>query len=251
MKHIDNLLKNEFSKTTLEKMSRVHLLNRTDTKFIFNVKSLFDLLLLAKEDYLTLVINDESILDYSTQYYDTEDFEMYRLHQNKKLNRYKIRQREYLISNIGFMEIKFKSNKKRTIKSRFKIDRIEDELSAKSITFINEHSIYDGHRLVKSLLNKFSRITLVHKTKMERVTVDFNLNFCNEKKEIQLPYLAIVEVKREGNASSELISLLKQNKIYQKSFSKYSIGTLLLNPTFKGNSFKRTLLTLEKIKNYA
>ena len=42
------------------------------------------------------------------------------MHQNKKLNRYKIRQREYLISDISFFEIKFKSNKGRTIKKRIK-----------------------------------------------------------------------------------------------------------------------------------
>ena len=105
--------------------------------------------------------------------------------------------------------------------------------------------------MIKSLLNGFTRITLVHKSDMERITIDCNLDFQNAINHIKLPYLTIIEVKREGNASSDIIKLLKQYKIYPHSFSKYSIGTLLLNPSFKGNSFKKTLLKLNKIKNYA
>jgi len=250
MKELQNIINTKYNKTSLEQMSNVQLLNRTDTKFILNIDRLNNLLDSASEMYDVLEINGEQLLNYNTQYYDTPNFQMYKAHQNKKLNRFKIRQREYLISNIGFMEVKFKSNKGRTDKSRFQINGIESELSEKSLEFITDNSFYRGSSLVKSLLNRFSRITLVHKMDVERVTIDFNLDFRNESSFVTLPYLSIVEVKREGYARSDLIDLLKENRIYKKSFSKYSIGTLLLNPNFKGNSFKKTLLTLKKIENY-
>ena len=238
---------NEFESTTLKEMDNVKLMNRTDTKFIFNIEKLGEILRQAIINYKVLEINNERILDYKTQYFDTEKFDLFLMHQNKKLNRYKLRQREYLISNISFFEIKFKSNKGRTIKNRIKTKGLETNLPENFKEFVKNNTPFNGNEFKTSVLNSFSRITLVHKVDSERITIDINLGYKLDNNEAKLPFLTIAEVKREGYNKSDFITLLKENRIYTQSMSKYSIGVLLLNKKLKYNNFKEKLLTLKKI----
>lgn len=102
----------------LEEMEQVKLMNRTDTKYWFHFKHLQELLQEIKNDYFVLEINQKSELPYSTTYYDTLNNSMFLEHHNGKLNRYKVRRRSYVSSEICFLEMKFKNNKGRTIKKR-------------------------------------------------------------------------------------------------------------------------------------
>lgn len=240
---------NNYKSVSLEDMDKVKLMNRTDTKFIFNIEHLELILSELMEQYDLLEINGEHVLDYQSQYFDTEDFDLYLNHQNEKLNRYKIRQRKYLISDLSFFEIKFKSNKGRTIKKRIKIKNINENLSPKLKRFIENNTPYMADAFKASVINNFSRITLVHKVNNERITIDQNLNYEYLNENLELGFLAIAEVKREGYAKSYFIDVLKRHRIHPQSMSKYCIGTLLMNKELKYNRFKEKLLTLNKIAN--
>ena len=87
-----------FAPITLEQMSGVKLMNRTDTKFVTNMEKLRKLLLLAQPDYYVQEIDDERNLEYDTTYFDTTAFDMYNQHQWGHTNRQKIRFRTYCIS---------------------------------------------------------------------------------------------------------------------------------------------------------
>jgi hypothetical protein len=237
----------EFQSTSLDQMDKVKLMNRTDTKFIFNVEKLSKILESALDKYYILEISNNRLLDYRTQYFDTDDFNMYIVHQNKKLNRFKIRQREYMISDISFLEVKFKSNKGRTIKKRIKSKGLVENLTPEFKSFIEQKTPFNGEKLVASILNSFSRITLVHKTKQERITIDLNLGYKYKNDSVVLSFLTIAEVKREGYAKSDFIDILKENKIYKQGMSKYSIGVLLFNKHLKYNTFKKKLLKIKKL----
>ncbi|MEA3494660.1 MAG: polyphosphate polymerase domain-containing protein [Bacteroidota bacterium] len=241
---------NDFSPTTLDEMDNVKLMNRTDTKFVFNVEQLFSILEKAKDSYKLLKINNENYLGYETLYFDTINFDMYNAHINGKLNRYKIRQRKYLISDLNFLEIKFKNNKRRTIKKRLKIKSIETDISKKSKKFIENNSTFFPDSLEAKLESNFSRLTLVHKQKKERITIDINLNFKKENAKIELPFLVIAEVKQDGfSTQSDFMQILHQENVQPIGVSKYAIGTLLLNKNLKYNRYKNRLLTLKKISH--
>ena len=246
MLQINNIV-NEFESTSLKEMDNVKLMNRTDTKFIFNIDKLHAILEQAKEKYKVLEINEARVLDYKTQYYDTKNFDLFLMHQNEKLNRYKLRQREYLISDISFFEVKFKSNKGRTIKKRIKTKGLERKLPSRFKEFVKDNTPFLGNEFEASVLNSFSRITLVHRFDNERITIDINLAYKLDNKNAELPFLTIAEVKREGYSKSDFVNILKENRIYTQSMSKYSIGVLLLNKNLKYNNFKEKLLTLKKI----
>ena len=61
--------------------------------------------------------------------------------------------------------------------------------------------------------NKFSRITFVHKTRKERLTIDVNLRFKDvESNKTNLGEIVIAEVKQaKKNLSSDFIRLIKKN----------------------------------------
>ena len=96
-----------FDPITLKEMDGVKLMDRTDTKFTFNISNLPSILEAAKAHYRILDIEGNRISRYKTLYFDTDDFNLYNEHHCGKLNRYKIRHRTYVESNLGFLEVKF------------------------------------------------------------------------------------------------------------------------------------------------
>src|ERR1700749_1249511 len=109
-------------------MDRVKLMNRTDTKFTFTSAQLEMVLSEVLENYFILEVDGKRISRYRTLYYDTFNYNLYTKHHNGELNGYKIRHRTYVESEIGFLEIKFKNNKGRTIKDRIRQNDVPDSL---------------------------------------------------------------------------------------------------------------------------
>ena len=107
-----------FRPITLDEMDKVQLLNRMDTKFVFQVSKLPAFLEKIKERYRLLETNPLRYADYNSLYYDTPDFQLYFTHHRGKSGRYKIRFRSYNDTKLFFLEIKHKNNKGRTDKSR-------------------------------------------------------------------------------------------------------------------------------------
>ena len=103
-------LLNEFAPITLEQMSSVKLMNRTDTKFVTNIHKLFQLLEMACQDYYVQEIDGGRNLEYDTTYFDTTQYDMYNQHQWNHTNRQKIRFRTYCVNGLQFMEVKTKNN---------------------------------------------------------------------------------------------------------------------------------------------
>ncbi len=238
---------NRFSPISLKEMDGVKLLNRVDTKFVLSVYKLSHILNDLVEKYKVLEINGKRIMSYQTKYYDTVDFRMYNEHQNGKLNRFKVREREYMDSDINFLEVKFKNNKRRTVKSRIiKKDKTE-QFNDNEVDFINCNSPVPSEKLELKLFNTFNRITLTNQ--IERVTIDFGLGFNNGNgTSCSLPYTAIVEVKQSKfTINSDVVKVLKKHQIRPSGFSKYCIGSTFIYPSLKSNRFKSKLLLINKL----
>lgn len=245
---------NQLTPISLKEMDRVKLQNRTDTKFVFNADLLPIILTDIAEFYAILEIKGKRTNNYKTLYYDTKEFKSYIQHHNGKANRIKVRFRNYVESNLNYLEVKFKNNKNRTIKARTKTEAIETKLSAFSKEFIenNSYSFYEGNEVTPVLWNNFTRLTLVHKTKNERLTIDLNLGFESflngSKKDIN--HIIIAEVKQEkASSNSDFIQAIKKHHIRKSSMSKYCVGTALLNENLKQNNFKERILKINKLKN--
>lgn len=238
-----------FSPIKLAEMDNVKLMSRSDTKFAFKFSKLPELLNQMMPFYKVLEINGKFIHDYKSLYFDTDDRKFYLDHHNGRVNRNKVRFREYVGSDLTFLEIKRKNNKGKTIKKRMKVDSINDNLSVKQKEYI--YSIIGSNIILnsKQWIN-FSRITFVHKVHKERLTIDINLNFKEKDRRGDLNQIAIGEIKQERMSRlSDFMRIAKELHILPIRISKYCMSTLELNPELKQNRFKEKTLFLTKLKN--
>ena len=250
MASIDKLLE-ALAPITLDQMSSVKLMNRTDTKFVTNTAKLCRLLEMVKDDYYVQELGGERNLDYDTTYFDTQAFDMYTQHQYGHTNRQKIRFRTYCISGLQFMEVKTKNNHGRTKKKRIEVGDMDLNDEAKRL-FLDKHLRYGVDTLQPALNNHFSRITLVNKGKTERLTIDSSLHFHNLQggSDIDMGPLVVIELKRDGLVSSPVLSMLRQLRIQPHGFSKYCMGSALTGQDhLPVNRFKRKLIEVNKLVN--
>ncbi|MGQ1785843.1 polyphosphate polymerase domain-containing protein [Saccharicrinis sp. GN24d3] len=238
----------KFDSIQLSEMEQVKLMNRVDKKFWFHTNQLPALLDMISQDYFLLHINGQNLLQYSTVYFDTFESRMFAAHHNGKLNRYKIRRRSYVSSGISFFEVKFKNNKGRTIKKRIPSDFEVSDFTDQEVDFINEVTPFCHDELRPSLINNFSRLTLVNKNFKERCTIDLNLQFHQGDKTVSLDDLVIVEVKSDGRSSaSPLLTTLRDQRIKPAGFSKYCVGRTVTDTGLKRNAFKGKIRSIEKV----
>ena len=242
-----NLL--NFDKTTLAEMNSVSLMKRVDTKFILKESQLLEVLSKLYDDYKILEIDQERLMKYSTLYFDSENKKCFKDHHNGKLNRYKIRMRKYLVSDICFLEIKKKNNLGITNKIRRQIKDFETNLTTESKEFITESNI-NNLLLEPSLYNNFSRMTLVNKNEPERITIDVDLSFSFRNDKKKFDKLVVVEIKQEGKRLNTTINrALKSMSILPTNFSKYCIGISNIIDNIKSNRFKEINLKINKLNN--
>ena len=245
--NIDQIL-DKFQPIQLKEMDEVSLMKRVDQKFTIPFSKLITMLPKLTKEYRCLEIEEKRLFSYQTEYLDTTDQQMFLLHHNGRVNRYKIRFRDYIESNLSFLEIKFKNNKSETLKKRIKVAFGSRSIDEAEKIFISKNSTFNGGQIESKLANSFKRVTLVNLLNKERVTIDFQLKFKTQTENIDLPELAIIELKKEkSNSKSTIISLLKDNKIRPTNFSKYAIGSVLTRTDLKYNKFKNKLIYLNKI----
>jgi hypothetical protein len=242
---------NSFEPITLLEMDRVKLMNRVDTKFAFSVTEFLQLLPELKSHYRILEIEGTRTPFYESLYLDDSEFTFFRDHHNGRTNRFKVRFRKYVESNLVFLEIKHKY-KGRTDKRRIKVDEIPSELKEKHTDFIN--GVVTNQPSLKPVMwNSFNRLTLVNKTENERLTLDFNLTFKWDDHRILFDNLIIAELKQETvNRNSAFYELMKSKCIRPYRLSKYCIGSIeLFGGKLRYNRFKKKILKLKKINSYA
>ena len=239
----------QFTPISLKEMDGVELMNRTDTKFVVSLDDLLSILDEVKTTYRILEVNDIRFSHYETLYYDTEDFLFYTRHHNGKKNRWKIRKRSYIDSDLSFLELKFKTNRGRTQKQRTGIPEIGMELNGDEEKFIGRKAGIDFH-LFPQVKNNFTRVTLVEPSLPERITIDLQLSFEWNKISRELKQIVIVEVKQENrNRLSPFVQALKKRHVREESISKYCLGVAMLVPFVKKNNLKEKLIKVNKLES--
>jgi len=250
-KNYDGILAG-FDPIGLDEMDSVGLMNRTDSKYVFSAARIPDLLNKLTGHYKVLEINSIRCFAYNTTYLDTSDFVFYKHHVTGKLERNKVRYRQYESTGASFLEVKRKTNKNRTIKWRIKNSISENNsFDVKASDFLRKHVALNSEQLKPVTINRFNRITLVGSGMNERVTLDYNLSFSDPGGNIaSMPHIAIAEIKRDsGTGTSQIAGVLKEFSIRTTGFSKYCIGTALLYDIPRKNIIKSKLLLINKIEN--
>lgn len=237
-----------FEPIQLAEMNRVALLDRTETKYVLSLETLLRALARLDDAYAVLVVAGQRLNRYRTLYFDTADFALYHRHQQGARERYKLRAREYVETRFSFLEIKHKTNKGRTVKSRISTPQLMTALGECPPAFLVENFPYDAAELQPRLWNRYSRITLASRTRPERVTLDVDLAFAWGGQQAALPGVVIAEVKQERSSrDSEFVGLMRAHGVRSTGFSKYCLGVSLLYPEVKHNRLKAKQRLIAKV----
>ena len=253
----------KYEPITLAEMKGIRLMNRTDTKFVTTTERLKELFAMARAAYRAQEIDGRRVARYYTVYFDTEECDMFHVHQCGVLNRQKLRIRSYVDSGLNFLEIKTKNNHRRTKKQRVSVDDFDplspryDVISTNAddanhneyVDFVNSHLRYGADMLTPQLENRFNRITLVNNNKTERLTIDTDLRFHNltTGKDMSFDGIAIIELKRDGLVYSPIVDMLLDLRIKPMGFSKYCMGSAFTNDTLRHNRFIERMHTVGKL----
>lgn len=245
-------LAERFAPISLAEMDRVRLMNRTDAKFVLRVGDLPDLLAALRADYRCLSLDGQRLCGYETLYFDTPDLRLYHEHRTGRLNRYKIRQRRYVASGLTFTEVKRKTNKGRTVKTRIEQpEGIRPVFDEESRRFLGEQTPLDPDTLRPTLWVCYTRLTLVSRATAERLTFDFDLNFFDGTQRLSYPQIVVAEAKQDAQQASPFRALMKHNLRREGALSKYCLGLISLDRTLPQNRFKTKFRRLQTLLTQA
>ena len=241
-----------FAPISLEEMDAVRLMNRIDTKYLTDDRTLLGVLRdAAAAGYRVLVADGARISPYDSVYFDTEGLRMFSDHHNKRLRRQKVRTRAYVNSGDAFLEIKRKNNRGRTKKKRTGIPMQElpdFRTDADACRYLADWSDFRAEELQPTLETVFQRITLVNPALTERITIDTNLSFKNFRTGLgtSLRDAVIIELKQDGRSASEMKRILLRHRVKPARISKYCIAVTLTDPSARSNRFKVKVRQIEK-----
>jgi len=263
-----------FQSLPLEEMDKSSFLNRYDRKYVFH-RSLLPLLLQQLyQDYELLAFRGAVCRSYSSDYYDTADNRTYFAHHRGRLNRFKIRRRHYLDTGDVFIEIKMKNNRGRTDKKRLplyvssltdspetdahsKLSLPQDALLLPDFpepfksdveAFLKKHLQMAPDDLRPVLHIEFQRLMLIHRQSAERCSIDFDLSYSRQSRNLSLPQLVVLE-RKSGRITTHtaLDTALSQLRIKPTRFSKYCFGRSVCEPDLKQNLFLERNRKIHKI----
>ena len=241
-----------FAPISLAEMDAVRLMNRIDTKYLTDDRTLLAVLGdAAAAGYRILVADGSRISPYDSVYFDTPQLRMFSDHHNKRLHRQKVRTRAYVNSGEAFLEIKRKNNRGRTKKKRTGIPYPElpdFRADAAACRYLRDWSDFRAEELLPTLETLFQRITLVNPALTERITIDTNLFFRNLRtgRDASLRDAVIIELKQDGHAASPMKGILLDHRVKPARISKYCIAVTVTDPSARSNRFKVKVRQIEK-----
>lgn len=248
---------NAYRRTDLAGIAKVQLLKRSDSKYVFAIRHLPELLERLKDAYLALDPGRGPLVAYDNRYFDTVDFRCYRDHHNGRGTRHKFRYRRYGNSGLTHFEVKTKNNRGKTDKWQTTIPEARAVLPS-SVPQAPElgaqdriaRSGFDPALLHPCLDIGFDRFTLVDRGFRDRCTVDTMLRLSRPvlgaAEAAQQagawstwPELAIAEVKQERfSRDCAFVAAMEAMGIRPLRISKYCLGMLETRPGLRYHRFK-------------
>lgn len=247
-------LLSRFAPISLGEMDGVKLQDRVDTKYLFAASHLNEVLEAILPHYRVLEVKGVRGVDYRSLYFDTPDRKSYHDHHNGRVLRNKVRFREYIGSDLCFLEVKRKTGRGRTDKVRIAVPEIPAALSAEQEAFIRRSAHVSGP-LEAVLWNRFTRLTFVRNDAPERLTMDIDLRFSPADEagmETGLSGIVVAELKQErADRTSPFVRTMRAMNYRPAGMSKYCIGMLQQHADLKYNQFKQVQRRIERVRSAA
>ncbi len=217
------------------------LQTRKDRKYVISAEELTPLLAELPESARILEIDGRRRFGYRSVYFDTPEFDSYRLAACRRPARFKVRTRTYLDSGACFAEVKRKNRRCQTVKERVDLSHATDVRStvrAFADTFKTVESF--SHRLAPVLTSTYQRATLVLPEQGVRFTIDAGYECIGQDGRLVGLDQLILETKTEGVPSIVDRALWAAGHRPVK-ISKYATGLAAMHPELPANRWAPVL----------
>jgi hypothetical protein len=236
-----------FERIALDELGDAALMRRVDRKFVVPAGCVEALLATCVGAYRVLEVNGMRLSRYATRYFDTPELALYHAHHADRAPRAKVRIREYVDTGQRFVELKRRTNTGRTHKSRVSLNGA----AAAALDALRDLPEFPATGLARSdmlgavLDVDYTRITLVHRTAPERVTVDLNVALSHGARIMRYHGVAFAELKQPRIGPSPFVDALRSVGAREGAISKYCLGVASLVDGAKTNRFKPALARLK------
>lgn len=223
------------------------LQTRTDRKYSLTAEQAGNVLGCVPE-LISVTVNGLTQSNYESVYFDTPALRSYTDAAHGRRRRFKVRTRTYVDTATSLVEIKVKSGRGETIKSRIESTaaartELNDLEMAFVATTLEASGIHDADHIVEnltpSLATLYKRATLLAPDG-SRTTVDTNLECVRGQQNVEFPALVLIETKSNGSPNPIDKALWKAGHRPQ-SISKFATGMALLQPDLHHNKWHRVL----------
>jgi hypothetical protein len=148
--------------------------------------------------------------------------------------------------------LEVKERDARRITEKHSLERAFGDLTisdAAAREFIVRNSGLSVAALRPSMSNSFRRITLLGVERPERITLDVQMRFHVGDSERCLTGVAVAEVKSaHSRTRTDVLRLFRGARLRPLGFSKYCLGTALLNEGLRANRFLPTLRQVARLE---
>jgi hypothetical protein len=234
-----------FEPISLAELDAAALMNRVDAKYVLSLADLPYVLEALTGDYRALEVEGARLCRYATLYFDTPALDLYARHHMGRADRYKVRSRWYLESDAAFFEVKRRNNHGRTIKERIPTEALLTQLTPEASRFVDAIEPDGARPLCSTLWNEFSRLTLVSKRRLERVTFDLHLSYRMRAEYLAGEIVGRSEAGERGIAGRSWSRRCGAGGFAARLVRKYSMGWHAaprdqhncFNPAIRGGSY--------------
>ncbi len=229
-----------------ELVERAALQTRVDRKYVVPLATVGDLITHLGSAARILEIDRQRSFRYESVYFDTPQLTSYLQTARRRRRRFKVRTRTYLDSSECWLEVKTRGARGATVKRRQPYAmhhrcelapgrRFVDEVLAQERFPVGELVL-----LRPTLCTRYRRSTLFIPAAGIRVTIDTDLTWHDDSRELSLDGLAVIETK-SSSAASDVDRLLWRAGHRPARISKYATGLAALRPQLPATPWKRTL----------
>jgi hypothetical protein len=223
------------------------LQTRTDRKYVIDAGLADELVDELSDGLLVLEIDGGRTFGYSSVYFDTVDFDLYRAAATGRRRRFKVRTRMYQDSGRSMLEVKTKDGRGRTVKSRLDYDSVDiRRLTEDGLDFIGDVlaessiDVDEDLDLRPVMTTEYRRTTLVHPATATRATIDRDL-VCLDAAGRSVELDGVIVESKSDSSAGPIDRWLWSRRHRPVPMSKYGTGLAALDPALPANKWHRTL----------
>lgn len=241
-----------FESLSALEVKKVKFFDKEELYYTFNKSFLPRIIESIKEDYSVITNHEKKYRSFKILYFDTPKNRFYLDAHNGKRNRFIVRFRQCIESNITYFEVKYINKKGRKRKKKIEVEEIKTTLGEEELAMLKKVMRKKKARKLKARITcEFKRFTLLNVPNNHKVIVDGDMKFTNNNSETHHSDLTSAKIIQERyDRSSKFMTALRESGIRQGQIGNYALGMSIFGNQ-KSNLLKEKENRINKlIENY-